>query len=317
MRRDVRSLRVLLLAVVFAAGVSFAFVGGNGAAASCHSHHGHCPTTSTTGSTSTTTTTTSGGYSHVVWIVMENHSYSQIIGNLTSAPYINSLAKTYGNATNMYAEAHPSLPNYVAMTSGSTQGITDDSGPSSHPLSVPNIFTQLGTSARALEESMPSNCYKSNSGNYVVHHDPAAYYTNFAACSTQVVPLGATPDLSAKFTFITPNLCHDMHSNSCSGSSNEILQGDSWLKVFVPQLLATPQYVSGTTVIFITWDEDNSCSGCTNHVPTIVISPTTKAITSAVTFNHYSMLRTTEELLGLPLIGGAATATSMRAAFGL
>jgi hypothetical protein len=108
-----------------------------------------------------------------------------------------------------------------------------------------------------------------------------------------------------------------MHSNTCSGSSNEILQGDNWLKGFVPQLLATPQYSSGTTVIFITWDEDNSCSGCTNHVPTIVISPTTKAISSATTFNHYSMLRTTEELLGLPLIGGAANATSMRTAFGL
>jgi phosphatidylinositol-3-phosphatase len=313
MSENHRWARILAFAVVFAAGLGVAVFGGSGSAANCHAHHGQCPTTSTT----TTTTPKSGGYTHVVWVVMENHAYSQIIGNLTSAPYINTLARTYGNATNMYAESHPSLPNYIAMTSGSTQGITDDSGPSSHPLNVANIFTQLGTGARALEESMPSNCYKSDSGNYAVRHDPAVYYTNFAQCSTQVVPLGPTPDLSAKFTFITPNLCHDMHSNSCSGSSDVILQGDRWLQSFVPQLLATPAYVSGTTLVFITWDEDNTCSGCNNHVPTIVISPTTKGITSATTFNHYSMLRTTEEILGLPLIGGAASATSMRAAFGL
>jgi hypothetical protein len=262
-------------------------------------------------------TVTSQAYSHVVWVVMENHSYSQIIGNLASAPYINSLANTYGNATNMSAESHPSLPNYIAMTSGSTQGISDDSGPSSHPLSVVNLFSQLGGGSRALEESMPSNCDKANSGNYAVRHDPAVYYNNFAQCSGRVVPLGAIPDLSAKFTFITPNICHDMHSNSCSGSNDEIAQGDSWLKSFLPHLLATPQYSSGSTVVFITWDEDNSCSDCTNHVPTIVISPTTHNVTSTTPFSHYSMLRTTEELLGLPLIAGAADATSMRTAFKL
>jgi phosphatidylinositol-3-phosphatase len=264
-----------------------------------------------------TSACSSSGYQHVVWVVMENHSYSQIIGNVTSAPYINQLAQTYGSATQMFAESHPSLPNYIAMTSGSTQGITDDSGPSSHQLNVANIFTQAGLNGRALEESMPSNCYKSDSGNYAVRHDPAVYYTNYSQCSTQVVPLGTTPNLSAPFTFITPNLCHDMHSNSCSGSSNVILQGDQWLQTFIPSLLATPQYVAGNTVIFVTWDEDNSCSGCTNHIPTIVISPTSAGIQSGTTFNHYSMLRTTEEILGLPLIGGAATATSMRSAFHL
>ena len=267
--------------------------------------------------TASTSACSSPGYQHVVWVVMENQPYSQIIGNLTSAPYINQLAQTYGSATQMFAESHPSLPNYIAMTSGSTQGITDDSGPSSHPLNVANIFTQTGLNGRVLEESMPSNCDKSDSGNYAVRHDPAVYYTNYAQCGTQVVPLGSTPDLSAAFTFITPNLCHDMHSNSCSGSSNVILQGDQWLQTFVPSLLATPQYLAGNTVIFITWDEDNTCSGCNNHVPTIVISPTSTAIQSGTTFNHYSMLRTTEEILGLPLIGNANTATSMRSAFHL
>jgi hypothetical protein len=269
-------------------------------------------------SASTSACSSSSGYQHVVWLVMENHSYAQIIGNTVSAPYINRLAQTYGLATQMYAESHPSLPNYIAMTSGSTQGISDDSGPGSHPLNVANIFTQTGLSGRSLEESMPANCDKSDSGNYAVRHNPAVYYTNYTQCGTQNVPLGATPDLSAAFTFITPNLCHDMHSNSCTGSSDVILQGDQWLQTFVPALLATPQYLAGNTVIFITWDEDNSCSGCNNHIPTIVISPTTNAIQSTTSFNHYSLLRTTEELLGITsYLGNAASATSMRSAFHL
>jgi hypothetical protein len=254
--------------------------------------------------------TTTGGtrYTHVVWVVMENHSYSQIIGS-SSAPYINSLAKTYGNATQMFAETHPSLPNYIAMTSGGTQGITDDNGPNSHRLGVASIFSELGTNSRSLEESMPSNCAKSSSGNYAVKHNPEAYYTNLnGSCATNDVPLGTTPNISAEFTFITPNLCDDMHN--CS-----VANGDTWLKGFVPKLLATSQYTSGTTVIFLTWDEDNDSSG--NHIPTIVISPTTKAVVSSTKFTHYSMLRTTEELLGLPRLGAAQTANDMLSSFKL
>lgn len=252
---------------------------------------------------------------HVVWVVMENHSYDQIIGNTSSAPYINSLAQQYGSATNMQAESHPSLPNYIAMTSGSTQGITDDSNPASHPLSVENIFHQLaGGRSRSLEESMPSNCYKSNASPYAVRHNPEAYYTNLGSdCARYDVPLGPAPDLSAAFTFITPNVCHDMHSNSCSGSADPILQGDQWLRGFVPKLLATPQYRAGNTVIFITWDEGRG----SNQIPTLVLSPTTSHVRSSTAFTHYSMLRTTEEILGLPLIGGAVSAASMRTAFHL
>jgi acid phosphatase len=83
------------------------------------------------------------------------------------------MAAKYGLATDFFAEAHPSLPNYIAMTSGSTQGITDDSGPSSHPLTAASIFSELGTGWRTLAESMPSDCYKSDSGQYVAHHNPA------------------------------------------------------------------------------------------------------------------------------------------------
>jgi phosphatidylinositol-3-phosphatase len=248
---------------------------------------------------------------------MENHSYEQIIGDMTNDPYINQLAQAYGSATNMHAEAHPSLPNYIAMTSGSTQGITDDSGPSSHPLNVPNIFAQLsGGQSRSLEESMPSSCYKSDSGNYAVRHDPEVYYTNLGTdCGNYVVPFSAIPDLSAKFTFITPNLCHDMHSNSCTGSSNVELQGDEFLLGLIPQLLASSQYLAGNTLIIITWDEDSGANG--NHIPTILIYPTINHVSSNVSFTHYSMLKDVEDIFGVPEIGGATSATSMRAAFGL
>jgi hypothetical protein len=241
----------------------------------------------------------------VVWIVMENKTYSQVIGS-SNAPYINKLADQCGLATSFYAEAHPSLPNYIAMTSGSTQGITDDNDPSSHPLTAPSIFSQLNTGWRSLEESMPSNCYLSNSGQYAVRHNPAAYFTNIRTqCAAQDQPLTDPPDLSAKFTFITPNLCNDMHS--CSVAS-----GDSWLATWMPKILNSNQYQSGSMAVILTWDEDDYSDS--QHIPTLMISPSTPAGTKAGTrFNHYSLLRTTEELLGITTyLGNASTAASMR-----
>ncbi len=248
-------------------------------------------------------------YQHVVWIVMENRSYDQIVGS-KSAPYLNSLSDACGLATDYSGVAHPSLPNYIALTSGSTQGITNDSGPPSNRVSAPNLFTLLGSGWRALEEGMPSNCATSGSSDYAVKHNPAAYYTNLAAaCANQDVPLGSTADISARFTFITPNLCHDMHD--CSTSA-----GDSWLAGAVPQMLDSSQYRAGTTAVFITWDENDSGG---QRVPTYVVGPSVvPGSRSAVPYNHYSLLRTTEDLLGLqPLIGAAATAPGMRAGFGL
>jgi hypothetical protein len=247
-------------------------------------------------------------YDHVVWILMENHSYSEIVGS-PSAPYINQLAGECGLATNYFAVSHPSLPNYIALTSGSTQGIADDKPPSSHPLSVPSIFSQLDPGNwRSLEESMPSGCDQSDSGEYAVRHNPAAYYTNLSDCSSLDVPLGTTPDLSAKFTFVTPNLIDDMHDGT-------IQQGDSWLSTFVPKVLSSPEYQAGKTAVYITWDEDDSSQS--NQVATVVVAPSiTPGTRSGTLFNHYSMLRTTEEQLGLGLLSNAATATSMRTAFG-
>lgn len=246
---------------------------------------------------------------HVVWVVMENKAYSSVVG-AGSAPYINRLAHRYGLATDDAAISHPSLPNYIAMTSGSDQGISDDSGPSSHRLNVPSIFSQLpGGASRSLEQGMPSNCAKGDSGKYAVRHNPETYYTNLSReCSRYDVPFGARPDLSARFTFVTPNVINDMHDGSVG-------DGDRFLQTFVPALMASPQYRSGNTVIFITWDENDGTSG--NRVPCIVISPFTHGTRDGTRYSHYSLLRTTEALLGLPFLGNAKSANSMIGKFGL
>jgi phosphatidylinositol-3-phosphatase len=252
-------------------------------------------------------------YDHVVWIVMENHSYGQLIG-ASDAPYLNQLAKQHGLAASFYAESHPSLPNYIAMTSGSTQGIADDDPPAAHRLDVPSIFSLLPAGAsQSLEESMPSNCQQTDSGEYAVRHNPQAYYVDSDAahaCTRYNVPLSDPPDLSARFTFVTPNLIHDMHDGT-------VADGDTWLSSFMPKLLASDEYTGGRMAVFVTWDEDDNLSG--NHIPTLVIAPSVvPGTTVADRLDHYSMLRATQEMLGVePLLGNAATAADMRAPFNL
>jgi len=263
-------------------------------------------------------------YRHVLWIWMENKSYSQVIGS-SSAPYTNQLAQQCGVATNYTAITHPSLPNYIAATSGDYWAITDDNPPSSHPLAVSSIYSQLkaaGKTWRDYEESAPSNCPLSSSGEYAVKHDPAPYYTGIRTdCASWDVPMGSTTSgnlrnyLNANtlpdFAFLTPNLCNDTHD--CSIST-----GDNWLKSWFQVLLASTAYKSGTTAIFLTYDEDDGSSS--NRVMTIVVSPYTPVGTTSTTaFSHYSLLKTTEEMLGLGFLAhaGDAGTNSMRGAFGL
>ena len=273
-------------------------------------------------------------YKHVIWILMENQNYSSVIGN-SSAPYINSVVSACGLATNYTAVSHPSLPNYIALTSGSTQGITADGPPATYPQAEASIFSQVtgaGLTAGSFQEDMPSNCAQADSGLYAAKHNPEAFYTGIsAACANDNVPLGTATsgafqsELSSNtlpaFSFVTPNLCDDMHS--CPVST-----GDTWLSVWLPLINQSPGFQAGNTAVFVVWDEDGCTleSGTTcltggdgNQVPAIVVSPYTKAGTqSATAFTHYSLLRTTEDLLGIKsYLGNAASATSMRSAFGL
>ncbi|MGH3497334.1 MAG: alkaline phosphatase family protein [Nocardioidaceae bacterium] len=237
---------------------------------------------------------------HVVVVVMENHGYSQVIGH---SPYVDALATACGLATSYHGVSYPSLPNYLAMTGGSTFGVRDDGSPSVHPINAPSIFGQVDS--RSLEEGMRGNCSSSGGNLYAVKHNPQAYYTPIHnQCLQRNVPLGSSPDLSAAYTFITPNLCHDTHNCPLSA-------GDSFLSGFVPALMRTPQYQAGNTAIFVTWDTDNRHEG--NHVATLVVAPSVRPGTKdATAYNHYSLLKTVEQMLGVPELGAAAGATSMR-----
>jgi phospholipase C len=278
------------------------------------------------------TVATAPTYTHVIWILMENHSFGDIIGSAaqTQAPYINALAAECGLATNYHNISHPSLPNYIAMTSGLSgrqiKGFDSDCSPSKKcSTSAPSIFGQ-GETWKAYEESMPSNCASANSGEYAVRHNPPPYYTSLTGCATNDVPYtqlatDLTNNTLPAFSFITPNLISDMHDGT-------IAQGDAWLSTNLPTILNSTEYTSGTTAVFITWDEGSGgktgedCATNTTDpsclVATIVVSPsTTPGSTSATLFNHYSLLGTAEQLLGLPALGAAASAPTMTSAFNL
>jgi len=172
---------------------------------------------------------------------------------------------------------------------------------------------------------MPSNCDKSDSGSYAVRHNPPPYYTTLSGCSTNDVPYTQlSTDLANNtlpaFSFITPNVISDMHDGT-------VAQGDSWLSTNLAAIFNSTAYQSGTTAVFLTWDEgeggsSNDCAtnttdiGC--HVVTIVASPSTVAgTTSATLFNHYSLLGTAEQLLGLPALGNASSFPTMTSTFNL
>jgi len=288
--------------------------------------------------TTTPATTGSAGaassaprFSKVLVIPMENKTEGEVIGS-PQAPYLTMLAGRYGTTTNMdagYPAACPSLAAYLLMTSGGTHGVCDDASPQAHQIGGSNIFQQVAESGREWRnyaESMPSACAMDNSadGLYLVRHAPAPYYVSERGrCPRWDVPLGSRTggalhdDVAAgrlpAYAMATPNACDDMHGAAgCSGDS--VRNGDDWMAGWLPQILAGPDYAAGRLLIIITWDEGTSTD---NHIPTLVISPTTDHVTATRPYTQCSTLRTVEELLGLPLLGCAADAPSLRPAFNL
>ena len=310
----IRTALAILLVVTGVSLVSAVGVGSPSAAAS-----GPC------GTRSVSTTQ----YSHVIWVWMENKSYGSIV-NSSAAPYENALAKACGLATNYHNITHPSLPNYIGATSGLSLSAlsrfaTDCSPSTTCSTSSKSVFAQTSPRYRAYEESMPSNCYRTNATPYAVRHNPPPYYSGLASCKYFDVPYTKlATDLSnnplPKFAFVTPNLCHDTHD--CS-----VATGDQWLQANLPPIFNSAAYRAGTVVLFLTWDEGSggtskTCASNTTdvgcHVANIVVSPSTPPGTrSTLVLSHYSMLRTTEQLLGVPALGNAATARGMLAAFNL
>lgn len=224
---------------------------------------------------------------------MENRSYSQAL----TMPYVSELAGQYAVATDYHAVAHPSLPNYLALTSGSTFGVTDDGY---HRLPAVGIGAQLtahGIPWRAYMEGMTAGCL-TGTGRYVVRHDPFAYYGD--GCPSNVVPLtsatlnadlagGSTPN----FVWITPDLCHDGHD--CESAA-----ADSYLAELVPKILASSAWQKDG-LLMIVWDEDDGSSG--NRVALLVVAPKLSQHQTAQPHDHYSLLATVEDRLGLPRLG--------------
>jgi phospholipase C len=213
--------------------------------------------------------------------------------------------------------AYPSLPNYLALTSGSNQGISTDADPASLPtVTADNIFRQVrarGLTEKSYQEDMSSNCLTGTSGLYAVRHNPEAYYQGAgdrAACAANNVPLGTVTagnlhnDLAnnalPSFALITPNVCNDTHD--CSVGT-----GDKWLSSWLPAIVASPSYQGGRTAVFVVFDEDSP-------VPNFAVAPSVVPGTVAAgAYSHYSLLRTTEELLGIgTFLLNAAAAPSLR-----
>ena len=249
---------------------------------------------------------------------MENKNESAV-SNSTSAPFLHGLAGSCGTAPHYVDhDIHPSLPNYLAATSGGTQGVTDDNAPSAHPLQVDNIFRQVrtaGKTAKSYEEAMPANCSVRSTGRYAVKHNPATYFVggdDRVACQRDNVSFDQfLPDLTAglpAFSLITPDICNDMHD--CP-----VATGDTWLRDVVSAITESPTYRQGHTALFIVFDE--SQGGGTTLFTAVApsIAPGTRVDTE---LDHYSLLAFTEDALGITThLGQAADAPSLADAFGI
>ena len=267
-------------------------------------------------------------FQHVWVIMMENTGYSHLIGN-SNAPWINSAAAQFGLATNYTGVSHPSQPNYIAATSGSTNGVVDDSDVT---INVANVVDQIESSGRTWKGYMQSyfaggntNKLAHSAGNqlYERKHNPFVSYADVQSNPARMANLVDFPELSTDlasgnapdYSWISPDQCNDMHgrggtnpaTDRCNfANENDLIQdGDAFLSSTVSMIMSSSAW-TGNSVIFITWDESdfpfNDVSGCCDavpgggHVVTLVISHSGHAArTSSVAYNHYSMLATIEQ----------------------
>lgn len=250
-------------------------------------------------------------HSHVVTIVLENEERSSVIGS-AAAPYANALAHRYGSMTQSYAVRHPSLPNYLALTSGSTHEIESDC--TGCGVSAPNVVDQLEAahvSWKAYLEDAPSPCFLGAShAGYAKKHNPFAYYADVAGSRARCAKLvgfdALASDLRAgtlpTYVWITPNLCDDGHDCGVAAS-------DRFLARTVPALL---RELGPHGLLVLTWDEGSSDRGCCGgaaggRIATILAGPDVRpGSTDARPIDHYGVLGSVEDALGLPRLAHAA-----------
>ncbi len=269
-------------------------------------------------------------FQHVFIIMMENTGYDTLIGN-PNAPFINAAAANYGLATNAYGVTHPSQPNYIAATSGSTNGVADDNDTT---IDVPNVVDQLEAKGKTWKAYMQSYSLCTTKldhacGNqlYERKHNPFVSYVDVQTHPARMANLvdfsqfanglasGQVPD----YVWISPDQCHDMHGRYDPGDPCDYSQvqgliaaGDAFLESTVSAIMHSSAW-TGNSVIFITWDESDYTgagfngfgddSGCCDSVPgeggghvvTLTISHSDhRPRQSDDPYNHYSILATIE-----------------------
>jgi len=254
-----------------------------------------------------------------VWIiVLENTDYGSVVQG-TDDSFLRGLIDRGGLAEAYTGVARPSQPNYLALFSGSTQGVHDNDD---HDITAPTIADQIETSGRTWRqyaENVPSDCFtgssarggRDGSGEYRRKHAPAISFTGISGDPQRcrfIEDLSAFRPGDADYALIIPNQCHAAHDCPLSAA-------DSWLGGTVPQILESPAYLAGG-VLFVTFDEDAGDDPGGGHVATIVLSPHVRpGSRSATPYDHYSLLRTIEDVWGLDCLGLACAAQPMRDLF--
>lgn len=248
-------------------------------------------------------------FTKVAVLFLENRGYDQIIGS-PQAPYLNRLADRGALATHYYALAHPSLPNYLGVTTGSTQGVTSDCNSCDNSAaSLPGQLEAARIPWRAYFESIPSPGFAGNGvGDYSKHYNPFAYSEQVgegAVARKHIVDFGSLRgDLRRgslpRFSWITPDLVHDGHNGSVRAS-------DRYVSRLVPRIVRA---LGPDGVLFITWDEAQGVTGpAGGRVALIATGPGARRHARVnAPADHYSLLATLEGGLGLPRLGHAATA---------
>ncbi|MBN9102787.1 MULTISPECIES: alkaline phosphatase family protein [unclassified Pseudonocardia] len=236
---------------------------------------------------------------HVMLVVFENEDSTAVFGAST-APYLNSLAASGAAFTDAHGVAHPSQPNYVALFSGGTQGVSSDACPQA--LSGPDLASELvatGHTFTGYSEDLPRAGYTGcTAGSYARKHNPWADFADVPATANQ--PLSALPqDYGALPTvsIVVPNLCDDMHS--CP-----IATGDAWARQHLAPYVTWA--ATHNSLLVVTFDEDGGTAA--NRIPTMVVGPMVRPGTSTQTIDHYDVLRTLEDMYGLPALGSTDTA---------
>jgi len=249
-------------------------------------------------------------FTHIVLVVFENEGAAAIEGN-PSAPTFNALARRYATLTNYDAVAHPSLPNYLALVSGSTHGITSDCTDCVvEARSLADTLAAAGKTWKTYAEDLPYPGFTGGSaGRYAKKHDPFLYFRDVVDSRfrrDRVVPFPQLArDLAQRrlpdFSLVVPNLCDDMHD--CS-----VATGDAWLKARVVPLLRSPELRGG--VVFVVFDEGTSDTGGGGRVDALALGPTVRhGVRFTKPTNHYGLLRTIEDAWKLPRLGFSRTGT--------